>query len=122
MLFSVEVGTIAKTLPPTFHTCDEFLGRRSILAVIQKRTDAEQKRCKRISFLAEIEEPDSAENAYREHGYNFEHGVGGGVVQRIARGALGRGSLFAKAPSAHSTASTPSRTVSQPNTSIILSL
>jgi hypothetical protein len=92
------------------------------LAVVQNSTDAEQKRGKPIGFLAEIEEPDSAENAYHDDGYNFEHGVGSGAVQRIARGALGRGPLFANAPSAHSVASTPSRTVSQPNTSIILSL
>jgi hypothetical protein len=34
-----------------------------------------KKRGKRIGFLAEIEEPDSGENAYHDHGYNFEHGV-----------------------------------------------
>jgi hypothetical protein len=45
------------------------------LAVVQKSTYAEQKRRKRISFLAEIEEPDSDQNAYHGHGYNFEHGV-----------------------------------------------
>ena len=95
---------------------------RPPLAVVQKSTDAEQKRRKRISFLAEIEEPYSDQNAYHGHGYNFEHGVRSGTVQRIARGARGRGPLFANAPSANSIASTPSRTVSQPSTSIILSL
>ena len=45
------------------------------MALVQKSTDAEQKRGKRIGFLGEIEEPDSAENAYHDHGYNFEHGV-----------------------------------------------
>jgi hypothetical protein len=95
---------------------------RPPLAVVQKSTDAEQKRRKRISFLAEIEEPDSDQNAYHGHGYNFEHGVRSGAVQRIARGARGRGPLFANAPSANSIASTPSRTVNQPSASIILSL
>ena len=97
-------------------------GRCRPPAVVQKSTDAEQKRRKRISFLAEIEEPDSDQNAYHGHGYNFEHGVRSGAVQRTARGARGRGPLFANAPSANSIASTPSRTVNQPSASIILSL
>jgi hypothetical protein len=97
-------------------------GRCRPPAVVQKSTDAEQKRRKRISFLAEIEEPDSDQNAYHGHGYNFEHGVRSGAVQRIARGARRRGPLFANAPSANSIASTPSRTVNQPSASIIFIL
>jgi len=50
------------------------------LAVIEESTDAKQNGRKRISFLAEIEEPDSDQNAYYDHGYNFEHGVGSGAV------------------------------------------
>jgi hypothetical protein len=103
------------------HPENEFLGCRPLLAVVQKSSDAEQQPCKRISFLAEIEEPDSAENAYRDDGYNFEHGVGG-AVQPIARGAPCPRPLFANAPSPHRIANTPSRTVSQPSTSMILSL
>jgi hypothetical protein len=65
--------------------------RRPLLAVVQKSTDAEQKRGKHIGFLAEIEEPDSAENAYHDHGYNFEHGVrsarfSGSQAERLAKG------------------------------------
>src|SRR5262245_65938875 len=98
------------------------MGRcRPLQAIIQKGTDAEQKGRKPISFLADIEEPDSDQNAYHDHGDDFEHGVRRGTVQRIARGASGRGPLFANAPSAHRTVNTPSRTVSQPSTSIILS-
>ena len=107
---------------PPWPKCQLMTGRCRPPAVVQKSTDAEQKRRKRISFLAEIEESDSDQNAYHGHGYNFEHGVRSGAVQRIARGARGRGPLFANAPSANSIASTPSRTVSQPSASIILSL
>jgi hypothetical protein len=64
---------------------------RPPLAVVQKSTDAEQKRRKRISFLAEIEEPDSDQNAYHGHGYNFEHSVRSGTfsesrAERVAEG------------------------------------
>jgi hypothetical protein len=55
-------------------------GCRPPLAVVQKGTDADQKRRQRVSFLAEIEEPDSDQNAYHGHGYNFEHGVESGAV------------------------------------------
>jgi hypothetical protein len=48
------------------------------LAVVEKNTDAEQKGRKRISCLADVEEPDSDQNAYHDHGYDFEHGVGSG--------------------------------------------
>ena len=54
----------------------------SLKTVVQKSTDAEQKPCKRISFLADIEEPNSAENAYRDDGYNFEHSVGSARFSR----------------------------------------
>jgi hypothetical protein len=37
---------------------------RPSLAIVQMGTDAEQKRSKRIGFLAEIEQPDSDQNAY----------------------------------------------------------
>jgi hypothetical protein len=52
---------------------------RPPFAVIQKSSDAEQERRKRISFLAEIEESDSEQNAYHDDGYNFEHGIGSGA-------------------------------------------
>jgi hypothetical protein len=48
------------------------------LAVIEESTDAKQNGRKRISFLAEIEEPDSDQDAYHDHGYDFEHGVESG--------------------------------------------
>jgi len=64
---------------------------RPLQAVVQKGTDAEQKRRKRISFLAEIEEPDSDQNAYHDHGDDFEHGVrsgrfSGSHAERLAEG------------------------------------
>jgi hypothetical protein len=40
------------------------------LAVIEESTDAEQNCRKRKSFPAEIEEPDSDQDAYHDHGYN----------------------------------------------------
>jgi hypothetical protein len=66
-----------------------FLGRRPLLAVVQKSTDAEQERRECIGIPAEIEEPDSAENAYYDDGYNFEDGVGvarfsGSRAERLA--------------------------------------
>jgi hypothetical protein len=66
---------------------------RPPLAVVQKRTYAEQKRRKRISFLAEIEEPDSYQNAYHGHCYYFEHGVGSGAISDRARSAWQRASF-----------------------------
>jgi hypothetical protein len=48
------------------------------LAAVEKHTDAEQKGRKRISCLADVEEPDSDQNADHDHGYDFEHGVGSG--------------------------------------------
>jgi hypothetical protein len=65
---------------------------RPPLAVVQKSTDAEQKRRKRISFLAEIEEPDSDQNAYSGHGYDFEHWKRRGSADR-ARNAWQRASF-----------------------------
>ena len=64
---------------------------RPPLAIVQKGADAEQKRRKRISFLAEIEEPDSDQNAYYDHGDDFEHGVrsgrfSGSHAERLAEG------------------------------------
>jgi len=50
------------------------------LAGIHTSTDAEQKSRKRISFLADIEEPDSDQNTYHNHGDDFEHGVRSGTV------------------------------------------
>jgi hypothetical protein len=67
--------------------------RRPPLAVVQKSTYAEQKRCKRISFRAEIEEPDSDQNAYHGHGYYFEHGVGSGAISDRAPSAWQRASF-----------------------------
>ena len=72
---------------------------RPLLAVVQKGTDAEQKRRKRISFLAEIEEPDSAKNAYHDHGYNFEHCLAcqrraGAVISNQARFKFGLEAIF----------------------------
>ena len=71
--------------------CRPSKGLRPPLAVVQKSTDAEQKRRKRVSFLAEIEEPDSDQNAYHGHGYNFEHGTevarfSGSRAERVAEG------------------------------------
>jgi hypothetical protein len=51
----------------------EQLVRRSFSTVIQEGTDTEQQYGKRISFLAEIEEPDAGQNAYEDHSRNFEH-------------------------------------------------
>jgi hypothetical protein len=91
------------------------------LRAVGRSLNAQQERRERISFLAKVKEAEPAENAYHEDGYNFEHGVGSGAVQRIMRGARGTTSLR-KTPSAHSIANTPSRTANQPSTSIILSL
>jgi len=64
---------------------------RPLLAGVHKSTDAEQKGRKRISFLADIEEPDSDQNAYHDHGDDFEHGVrsgrfSGSHAERLAEG------------------------------------
>jgi len=56
---------------------------RLSLAVVQKGTDAEQECRQRVSLPAEIEEPDSDQNAYCGHGYNFEHGVRSGSADRV---------------------------------------
>jgi hypothetical protein len=73
-------------------SCAEFLGRRPLLAVVEKSADAEQKRGNRISFPTEIEKPYATENAYHDDGYNFEHGVGtsafsGSRAERLAETA-----------------------------------
>ena len=75
-----------------------------------------------IDVRPNSEKFNSDQKAYHDHGDDFEHGVRSGTIQRIARGASGRGPLFANAPSAHRTVNTPIRTVSQPSTGIILSL
>ena len=67
---------MAKRAAPLFFA----LCCRPPLAVVQKSTYAEQKRRKRIGFLANIEEPDSDQNDYHGHGYYFEHGVRSSAV------------------------------------------
>jgi hypothetical protein len=89
---------------------------RPPLAVVQKRTYAEQKRRKRISFLAEPTKMPITATAI------ILNMASEAARFQIAREAPGRGPLFVNAPSANSVASTPSITVSQPSTSIILSL
>jgi hypothetical protein len=57
--------------------------RRSLSAVIQEGTDTEQKRCKCVSFLAEIEKPDAGQNAYEDHSHNFEHWRFGRLLPQV---------------------------------------
>jgi hypothetical protein len=45
----------------------------SLSPVVKKSTNTEQQRRKRISLLAEVEEPDCGQNAYEDHSQNFEH-------------------------------------------------
>jgi hypothetical protein len=47
--------------------------RCSLSAIVEERTDAEQKTCKYLSFLTEIEGPDSGQNDCEANSHNFEH-------------------------------------------------